>query len=108
MSSDNAQSYLIGAHELGHSIGNLADEYQYAGYGAYPYPSSDSVNISVTPDLGATKWYRWLGEQDPTGSVIGDATRAATTTRPASTAPPAPRSCGPWPPRSSTTSAARR
>ncbi|WP_449472190.1 M64 family metallopeptidase [Streptomyces tanashiensis] len=71
MSSDNAQSYLIGAHELGHSIGNLADEYQYAGYGAYPYPSSESVNISVTPDLGTTKWYRWLGEQDPTGSVIG-------------------------------------
>ncbi|MER7952171.1 M64 family metallopeptidase [Streptomyces sp. NPDC096079] len=71
MSSDNPQSYLIGAHELGHSIGNLADEYQYAGYGAYPYPSSESANISVTPDLGTGKWSRWLGEQDPTGSVIG-------------------------------------
>ncbi|MGW4701922.1 M64 family metallopeptidase [Streptomyces sp. NPDC004285] len=71
MSSDNPQSYLIGAHELGHSIGNLADEYQYAGFGAYPYPSSGSSNISVTPELGTTKWYRWLGEQDPTGSVIG-------------------------------------
>ncbi|MGW4747163.1 M64 family metallopeptidase [Streptomyces sp. NPDC004290] len=71
MSSDNPQSYLIGAHELGHSIGNLADEYQYAGFGAYPYPSSESANISVTPELGTSKWYRWLGEQDPTGSVIG-------------------------------------
>ncbi|MFI1653328.1 M64 family metallopeptidase [Streptomyces sp. NPDC020472] len=71
MSSDNPQSYLIGAHELGHSIGLLADEYQYAGYGAYPYPSSDSANISVAADLGTSKWYRWLGEQDPTGSVIG-------------------------------------
>ncbi|MFB7512429.1 M64 family metallopeptidase [Streptomyces sp. NPDC056144] len=71
MSSDNPQSYLIGAHELGHSIGLLADEYQYAGYGAYPYPSSASTNISVTAALGTSKWYRWLGEQDPTGSVIG-------------------------------------
>ncbi|MEU5218251.1 M64 family metallopeptidase [Streptomyces sp. NPDC020807] len=71
MSSDNAKSYLIGAHELGHSIGGLADEYQYAGYGAYPYNSSGSANISVTADLGTSKWYRWLGEQDPTGSTVG-------------------------------------
>ncbi|MFE0698897.1 M64 family metallopeptidase [Streptomyces sp. NPDC058872] len=70
MSSDNAQSYLIGAHELGHSIGLLADEYQYAGYGAYPYRSSASANISVTADLGTHKWYRWLGEPDPTGSPV--------------------------------------
>lgn len=71
MSSDNAKSYLIGAHELGHSIGDLADEYQYAGYGTYPYPSSASANISVTAELDVRKWYRWLGEQDPTGSVVG-------------------------------------
>jgi hypothetical protein len=71
MSSDNERSYLIGAHELGHSIGNLADEYQYAGYGAYPDPETDAVNLSVRPDLGTTKWHRWAGEQDPTGSVVG-------------------------------------
>ncbi|GAA3045455.1 M64 family metallopeptidase [Streptomyces roseofulvus] len=71
MSSDNAKSYLIGAHELGHSIGELADEYQYAGYGAYPYKSSASTNISTSADLGTSKWYRWVGEQDPTGSPIG-------------------------------------
>ena len=71
MSSDNAKSFLIGAHELGHSIGDLADEYQYAGYGAYPYNSSSSANISVSADLGTSKWYRWLGEQDPTGSAVG-------------------------------------
>ncbi|WP_031011736.1 M64 family metallopeptidase [Streptomyces sp. NRRL F-5727] len=71
MSSDHAQSYLIGAHELGHSIGELADEYQYAGYGAYPYKSSASTNISTAADLGTSKWYRWVGEQDPTGSPIG-------------------------------------
>jgi hypothetical protein len=71
MSSDNERSYLIGAHELGHSIGNLADEYQYAGYGAYPDPETDAVNLSVRRDLGTTKWHRWVGEQDPTGSTVG-------------------------------------
>ncbi|MFI9150968.1 M64 family metallopeptidase [Streptomyces sp. NPDC053367] len=71
MSSDNARSYLIGAHELGHSIGNLADEYQYAGYGAYPDPEPATVNLTTHRDLGTAKWYRWLGEQDPTGSAVG-------------------------------------
>ncbi|MFJ5774879.1 M64 family metallopeptidase [Streptomyces sp. NPDC093094] len=71
MSSDNERSWLIGAHELGHSIGNLADEYQYAGYGAYPDPETGSVNLSVRPGLGTTKWHRWLGEPDPTGSPVG-------------------------------------
>ncbi|MFF0201164.1 M64 family metallopeptidase [Streptomyces sp. NPDC005017] len=71
MSSDNERSYLIGAHELGHSIGNLADEYQYAGYGAYPDPEATDINLSTHRDLGTTKWHRWVGEQDPTGSAVG-------------------------------------
>ncbi len=72
MSSDNDRSYLIGAHELGHSIGHLADEYQYAGYGAYPYAEEpDQANLTLLRDPGTTKWYRWLGAQDPTGSVVG-------------------------------------
>ncbi|MET9731916.1 M64 family metallopeptidase [Streptomyces sp. NPDC006458] len=71
MSSDNERSYLIGAHELGHSIGNLADEYQYAGYGAYPGPEAPDINLSTHRDLGSAKWHRWVGEQDPTGSPVG-------------------------------------
>ncbi|MGW2421922.1 M64 family metallopeptidase [Streptomyces sp. NPDC001709] len=72
MSSDNDRSYLIGAHELGHSIGHLADEYQYPGYG--PYPNAEepaAANLTLRRDPGTTKWYRWLGAQDPTGSVVG-------------------------------------
>ncbi|WP_051115795.1 M64 family metallopeptidase [Streptomyces sp. PsTaAH-124] len=72
MSSDNDRSYLIGAHELGHSIGHLADEYQYAGYG--PYPSADepdAANLTLRRDPAAAKWHRWLGAQDPTGSAVG-------------------------------------
>ncbi|MGW3150582.1 M64 family metallopeptidase [Streptomyces sp. NPDC001177] len=72
MSSDNDRSYLIGAHELGHSIGHLADEYQYTGYGTYPSAEEPATaNLTIRRDLGATKWYRWLGAQDPSGSVVG-------------------------------------
>ncbi|MFD5794876.1 M64 family metallopeptidase [Streptomyces diastatochromogenes] len=72
MSSDNERSYLIGAHELGHSIGHLADEYQYTGYGTYPSAEEPTAaNLTLRRDPGATKWYRWLGAQDPSGSVVG-------------------------------------
>ncbi|MFF4548558.1 M64 family metallopeptidase [Streptomyces sp. NPDC001435] len=72
MSSDNDRSYLIGAHELGHSIGHLADEYQYTGYGTYPSAEEPAAaNLTLHRDPGATKWYRWLGEWDPSGSVVG-------------------------------------
>ncbi len=72
MSSDNDRSYLIGAHELGHSIGGLADEYQYAGYGAYPYAEEPAAaNLTLHRDPAAAKWHRWAGVPDPTGSVVG-------------------------------------
>lgn len=72
MSSDNERSYLIGAHELGHSIGKLADEYQYPGYGAYPYAEEPAAaNLTLTRDPATAKWSRWAGAQDPTGSIVG-------------------------------------
>ncbi|WP_372350551.1 M64 family metallopeptidase [Streptomyces sp. KL116D] len=75
MSSDNDRSYLIGAHELGHSIGLLADEYQYAGYGTYPGPEPVEPNTTQQTAEGMlntkTKWYRWLGESDPSGGTVG-------------------------------------
>ncbi|MFI9245485.1 M64 family metallopeptidase [Streptomyces sp. NPDC053086] len=72
MSSGNERSYLIGAHELGHSIGGLADEYQYPGYGAYPSPEEPAAaNLTLHRDPAEAKWRRWAGVQDPTGSVVG-------------------------------------
>ncbi|MYW19041.1 hypothetical protein GT039_26555 [Streptomyces sp. SID2955] len=72
MSSGNERSYLIGAHELGHSIGRLADEYQYPGYGAYPGPEEPAAaNLTLHRDPAEAKWHRWAGVQDPTGSVVG-------------------------------------
>ncbi|MFH9731546.1 M64 family metallopeptidase [Streptomyces sp. NPDC017260] len=75
LSSDNAQSTLIAAHEMAHSIGLLADEYQYAGYGHYPYSEPASPNTSTLNAEGMaaqrTKWASWLGESDPSGGVVG-------------------------------------
>ncbi|MFD0054652.1 M64 family metallopeptidase [Streptomyces sp. NPDC127168] len=74
LSSDNAQSTLIAAHEMAHSIGLLADEYQYDGYGAYPGDEPAAANVSkLTADRMAaqgTKWADWLGETDPSGGVV--------------------------------------
>lgn len=75
ISSDNAHSTLIAAHEMAHSVGLLADEYQYAGYGPYPYSEPAAANVStLTADRMAaqrTKWAAWLGESDPSGGLVG-------------------------------------
>ncbi|MFJ8861845.1 M64 family metallopeptidase [Streptomyces sp. NPDC102451] len=75
LSSDNEQSSMIAAHEIGHSVGLLADEYTYDGYGTWPSGEPDTINSSIytTEQMaaGRTKWYRWLGEADPTGGTVG-------------------------------------
>ncbi|WP_406098775.1 M64 family metallopeptidase [Streptomyces sp. NBC_01013] len=75
LSSDNAQSSMIAAHEIAHSVGLLADEYTYDSYGTWPGGELPDINSSTfTADRMAadrTKWYRWLGETDPTGGTVG-------------------------------------
>lgn len=65
----------IVVHELGHSIGQLADEYQYGGPETYTGPEPREVNVSTyTADLmaaGRLKWWRWLGEESPDGGTVG-------------------------------------
>lgn len=75
LSSDNAQSSMIAAHEIAHSVGLLADEYTYDSYGTWPGGELPDINSSTLTAqrmaAGRTKWYRWLGESDPTGGVVG-------------------------------------
>ncbi|GHF47480.1 hypothetical protein GCM10010218_31070 [Streptomyces mashuensis] len=74
-SSDNARSDQIAVHETGHSLGKLADEYQYDEYGTYTGAEPGESNIStLTADpMGAqrAKWYRWLGRTSPDGGTVG-------------------------------------
>ncbi|NUO58939.1 MAG: hypothetical protein HOV78_19945 [Hamadaea sp.] len=73
-SGGNAQSGLIVQHELGHSIGGLADEYdtpynRYAG----GEPAEPNVTRYTAAQLtsGKRKWYALLGQATPDGGVIG-------------------------------------
>ncbi|MGX2993962.1 M64 family metallopeptidase [Streptomyces sp. JNUCC 64] len=75
MSSDNDRATLIGAHELGHSIGHLADEYTYDSYGRYqgaePADRNSSTHDAAHQVANRVKWWRWMGEQDPAGGTVG-------------------------------------
>lgn len=93
-SGDNAASDLITIHELGHSIGGLADEYEYYARAGLSDDSTEDVTIPA-PGLSGLpgqepsgvnltaassdqemvdqelKWWRWLGEESPDGGTIG-------------------------------------
>ncbi|KJK52840.1 hypothetical protein UK23_02445 [Lentzea aerocolonigenes] len=63
----NAQAGQIAIHELGHSIGGLADEYDYP-YAAYT--GAEPREINVTKDPTGAKWGEYLGQPSPDGGVI--------------------------------------
>ncbi|CCH28590.1 M64 family metallopeptidase [Actinosynnema sp. NPDC047251] len=73
-SGGNAQATWIVAHELGHSVGGLADEYDYPNdlyTGAEPREVNVSTHPSATMTQRRAKWYAYLGKQSPDGGVIG-------------------------------------
>lgn len=63
--SGNSQSSLeIALHEFGHSLADLADEYDYGREGAYQGEEFAAANVTIFPatTLIASnwKWFRWL------------------------------------------------
>ncbi|MEU7164845.1 M64 family metallopeptidase [Streptomyces morookaense] len=73
-SADNDRSDQIAVHETGHSLGKLADEYQYDQYGTYtgtePHESNISTLSAGQMQAQRTKWYRWLGQPSPDGGSV--------------------------------------
>ncbi|MBE2315640.1 peptidase M64 [Solirubrobacter sp. CPCC 204708] len=83
-SGGSPQGPLISLHELGHSLGTLADEYPY-----FVRDRVDPCNTSTTEPGGNSgfhhtlmtsaeqmiaaqhKWFRWLGEDSLSGGKIG-------------------------------------
>lgn len=68
-SSDNSSSQQVAIHELGHSLGNLADEYDYGGPSDWPGGEPSAANVSIHPSAQMTslktKWHLWLGYNQP-------------------------------------------
>lgn len=64
----NGAAPEIAIHEIGHSLGNLADEYFYDG-DTYNGPETNRVNTSILTEAemanAQTKWWRWLGTNNP-------------------------------------------
>ncbi|WP_327371578.1 M64 family metallopeptidase [Streptomyces sp. NBC_01217] len=75
LSSDHASSGLIAAHEIGHSVGLLEDEYTYDAYGTWTGGEPGGINSTTHTAEQLTekqaKWYRWLGQSDPAGGTVG-------------------------------------
>ena len=78
-SGGNALSALISPHEIGHSLGGLADEYDYYTRGVTTgnytggEPSSAHHTLLSAEQLVAQqkKWWRWVGEPSEAGGTIG-------------------------------------
>ncbi|MGW5051991.1 M64 family metallopeptidase [Actinokineospora sp. NPDC004072] len=64
----NAQAGRIAIHELGHSVGGLADEYFTPGT---TYRGSEPREPNVTTDRRGGKWAAYLGRPTPDGGAIG-------------------------------------
>jgi hypothetical protein len=78
-SGGNSLSPYITPHEIGHSLGQLQDEYTYyqRGVKGAPYTGKEPPSIHHTlmteDEMRAkqAKWFRWLGEPSESGGTIG-------------------------------------
>jgi hypothetical protein len=64
----NGSAPEIAIHEFGHSLGNLADEYDYGGPQTYTGSEPSAANVSklnsAAMQTAGTKWAAWLGFND--------------------------------------------
>ena len=79
-SGGSPQGPLISTHELGHSLGQMADEYPYSSRDvvrpcyAGGEPGSFHHSIYTDPQqlvADQHKWWRWVGEESLSGGTIG-------------------------------------
>jgi hypothetical protein len=79
-SGGSPQGPLISLHELGHSLGQMADEYPYSARDVvkpcYTGGEPSSFHHTIYTDTQQMindqhKWWRWIGEESESGGTIG-------------------------------------
>jgi hypothetical protein len=79
-SGGSPQGPLISLHELGHSLGTMADEYPYSSRdvvrdcyaGGEPGSFHHTIYTSTEQMIADQhKWWRWIGEESLSGGTIG-------------------------------------
>lgn len=74
-SAFESSSLQIALHELGHSFGNLADEYDYADGTTYSGPEVPEPNVSIQTQSqmqsSGNKWAPWIGTSLPVVGLHG-------------------------------------
>src|SRR3954447_14623014 len=79
-SGGSPQGPLISLHELGHSLGTMADEYPYSSRDVvrpcYEGAEPGSFHHTIYTDPAQLvadqfKWFRWVGEESLSGGTIG-------------------------------------
>jgi hypothetical protein len=74
-SAFEGSSLQIALHELGHSFGNLADEYDYADGTTYSGPEVPEPNVSIQTQAqmqsSGSKWAPWIGTTLPVVGLHG-------------------------------------
>jgi hypothetical protein len=79
-SGGSPQGPLISLHELGHSLGTMADEYPYSSRDVirpcYAGAEPGSFHHTIYTDTAQMvadqhKWFRWVGEESLSGGTIG-------------------------------------
>ena len=79
-SGGSPQGPLISTHELGHSLGQMADEYPYTSRdvvrncytGGEPGSFHHTIRTNTQSMIDDQfKWWRWIGEESLSGGVIG-------------------------------------
>ena len=75
LSGGSSDAGRIIQHEIGHTVGDLGDEYDSAPNDAdYPNLSTQGADVMQRDHL---KWWRWLGAQSPDGGGTVGAYRSA-------------------------------
>src|SRR5262245_30284250 len=79
-SGGSPQGPLISLHELGHSLGTMADEYPYSARDVvrpcYAGGEPGSFHHTIYPSTEQMvadqhKWWRWIGEESLSGGTLG-------------------------------------